>query len=190
MSSASLDQTANEPFHPDGPVTIPPAAAHGIAGAATTLMIPPKPPHIDQLFPHPALPPPANAPANSRNRSSICSDQDIGSQPRSLAHFPQLQRSQVRSRFALVFLIDNHASHQLLCISEMGASGVVIDAAYTTHCIYQRPAFEPPGHITHGNYNEHLGDERYVVPCCPYSSLALSALDVLVNFGPGCTAQK
>lgn len=60
----------------------------------------------------------------------------------------------------------------------MGASDAVIDAAYATHYAYQRPAFESPAHITHGNYNKHLGDERYVVPyCCPYSSLALSASD-------------
>lgn len=43
----------------------------------------------------------------------------------------------------------------------MGASDAVIDAAYATHYAYQRPAFESPAHITHGNYNKHLGDERY-----------------------------
>ena len=69
MSNASIDQTANIPFHrdpPDGPVTVPPAAAHGIAAysaeAAATMTVPPKPPHIDQLFHDPALPPSAICP--------------------------------------------------------------------------------------------------------------------------------
>jgi len=61
MSSASLDQ-----FHPDGPVTIPPAVAHGIAAASM-------PPYPTFLFLHPRMPPNI-----SRNRSNIdrCSDQD------------------------------------------------------------------------------------------------------------------
>ena len=64
MSSSEPDQTADRPFHrspPDAPVTIPPAAAHGITiyspEAAATMTVPPKPPHIDQLFYDPTLPP-------------------------------------------------------------------------------------------------------------------------------------
>jgi len=104
--------------------------------------------------------------AISWNRSSIdrCFDQDTGSQPRCLAHFLQFQGlSQVRSRLALVFLIDllySHASHHLICIWAMGANGPLIDAAYATHYEYMRPAFESPGPITHDNYNAHVGDQK------------------------------
>ncbi|KAF9222191.1 hypothetical protein BS17DRAFT_709500 [Gyrodon lividus] len=55
----------------------------------------------------------------------------------------------------------NHASHHLLAIWAMGAPGPVIDAAYVTHCKYQRPAFESPEHINRSNIYKHLGDERY-----------------------------
>ena len=84
-----------------------------------------------------------------------------------MAYLLQLQEvSQVRVHFALVCvtnLLYSHAAHHLLCIWAMGANGPLIDAAYATHCKYQRPAFESPGHISHGNYNKHLGDERYVI---------------------------
>ena len=56
----------------------------------------------------------------------------------------------------------------------MGASGAVIDAAYATHCEYQRPAFESPEDITRENFNKHLGDEGYVVPGTLRSTLASS----------------
>ncbi|KIJ67233.1 hypothetical protein HYDPIDRAFT_107965 [Hydnomerulius pinastri MD-312] len=57
----------------------------------------------------------------------------------------------------------SHASHHLLAIWAMGAAGPVIDAAYATHCEYQRPAFESPGRINHNNVYKHLGDERCVL---------------------------
>ena len=57
----------------------------------------------------------------------------------------------------------------------MGANGTLLNAAYKTHTVYQRPAFEPPkegeakeeqasrGVVDESNWKEHLGDERSVV---------------------------
>ncbi|KAG0704109.1 hypothetical protein DFH29DRAFT_802401 [Suillus ampliporus] len=55
----------------------------------------------------------------------------------------------------------NHVLHHLLAIWAMGASANIIWSAYETHCVYQRPAFESPSHITDHNFKEHLGDERF-----------------------------
>ncbi|KAL4064618.1 hypothetical protein J3A83DRAFT_4101231 [Scleroderma citrinum] len=158
-SPPEIDITADRPFHrdpPDDPVTIPPVAAHGIAiyspEAAATITVPPKPSHIDQLFHDPAPPP-----------SAICPQRFPGADPEST---DALIRTLVHNHISWNIFFNfrgfhNHAAHHLLSIWAMGASGAVIDAAYATHYEYQRQAFESPGHITHGNYSKHLGDERY-----------------------------
>ena len=38
----------------------------------------------------------------------------------------------------------SHATHHLLAIYAMGAPASLLDAAYHTHVVYQRPAFAPP----------------------------------------------
>ncbi|OSD00411.1 hypothetical protein PYCCODRAFT_1414510 [Trametes coccinea BRFM310] len=55
----------------------------------------------------------------------------------------------------------NHASHHLLALYHLGASGPNIEAAYGTHTSYQRPALPPTEPITEKNFHEHLGDEKY-----------------------------
>ncbi|KAH7914911.1 hypothetical protein BJ138DRAFT_1170289 [Hygrophoropsis aurantiaca] len=55
----------------------------------------------------------------------------------------------------------NHAAHHLLAIWALGASAPIIDAAYKTHCDYQRPAFESPHDINYKNFRDHLGDQKY-----------------------------
>ncbi|KAF8442905.1 hypothetical protein L210DRAFT_3611407 [Boletus edulis BED1] len=55
----------------------------------------------------------------------------------------------------------NHAAHHILAIWALGAPAPVIEAAYATHCEYQRPAFAAPGPINKQIFNKHLGDERY-----------------------------
>ncbi|KAL4080067.1 hypothetical protein V8B97DRAFT_1929857 [Scleroderma yunnanense] len=156
---SEIDTEAFQPFHrdpPDPPVTIPPAAAHGIAiyspEAAATMTVPPKLPHIDQFFHDPAPPP-----------SVICPQRFPGIDPKST---DALIRTLTHNHLSWHIFFNykgfhNHAAHHLLCIWSLGANGPVIDATYATHYEYQRPAFESPGHITHGNFRKHLGDERY-----------------------------
>jgi Questin oxidase-like len=43
----------------------------------------------------------------------------------------------------------------------MGASSELLDAAYETHKVYQRKAFQSPEPITTENFADHLGDKKY-----------------------------
>lgn len=57
----------------------------------------------------------------------------------------------------------------------MGADATLLKAAYQTHVVYQRPAFESPevdetkeqqtskGVINETNWKEHLGNEKFVL---------------------------
>lgn len=156
--SPELDQTADYPFHrkPEIPVVVPPTSAHGIspysAEAAATIQVPPKPPYMEQLFyvPKPPL-------------SAISPQRFPGADPESTdALIRTLSHNHVAWHIFFNYKgFHNHAPHHLLSIWAMGASGPVIDAAYATHCVYQRPAFESPGHVTHDNVHKHLDDERY-----------------------------
>ena len=42
------------------------------------------------------------------------------------------------------------------------ASAPLIEAAYDLNAIYQRPVISPPELVTAENFNDHVGDERYV----------------------------
>ena len=50
----------------------------------------------------------------------------------------------------------------MLAIYALGASPEIIEDAYSRHD-YLKPAFDSPEPITEKNFNEHLGDERYVL---------------------------
>ncbi len=56
---------------------------------------------------------------------------------------------------------DSHATHHLYAIYAMGADRKLLEAAYQTHVVYQRPAFESPEAIDDGNWKDHLADERW-----------------------------
>ncbi|KAI0076664.1 hypothetical protein K474DRAFT_1707993 [Panus rudis PR-1116 ss-1] len=55
----------------------------------------------------------------------------------------------------------NHAAHHILAIFAMGADRTLLNAAYQTHAVYQRPLLESPGPIDEKNWKEHIDDERY-----------------------------
>ncbi|KAL4072010.1 hypothetical protein J3A83DRAFT_4516649 [Scleroderma citrinum] len=68
----------------------------------------------------------------------------------------------------LRIIIHNHISWHILFsykqfhkIVPESHGGPVMDAAYATHYEYQRPAFESPVSITHGNHNRYLGNGRW-----------------------------
>ena len=74
----------------------------------------------------------------------------------------------------LKLLNDSHAAHHLLAIYAMGAPKKLLEAAYETHVVYQRPAFPSPEEpdtkpqgddfkkviIDEKNWKDYLGDER------------------------------
>ncbi|EKM48982.1 uncharacterized protein PHACADRAFT_202161 [Phanerochaete carnosa HHB-10118-sp] len=69
----------------------------------------------------------------------------------------------------------NHAAHHLLTIYTMGAPASLLNAAYHTHAVYLKPAFQPPETneeriareaaakvvIDDTNWKDYLGDDRY-----------------------------
>ena len=77
--------------------------------------------------------------------------------------------------------INSHAAHHLLAIYAMGAPKKLLEAAYETHVVYQKPSFPPPEEpdillrkaqakveediakviIDEKNWKDYLGDERY-----------------------------
>ncbi|KAG2072551.1 hypothetical protein BDR04DRAFT_1074096 [Suillus decipiens] len=77
----------------------------------------------------------------------------------------------------------NHAAHHLLAIWAMGASAKIIFSAYESHCVYQRPAFDSPSRITHHNFNEHLGDERFYSAYSDFFALELGKKGFARTFG-------
>jgi hypothetical protein len=54
----------------------------------------------------------------------------------------------------------SHAAHHVLAIYALGASAPVIDAAYQTHVVYQRPAVPSPAAITAETFHAHLGQSE------------------------------
>lgn len=56
----------------------------------------------------------------------------------------------------------SHVTHHSLALWALGAPKPLIDAAYERDLHMQRPAFESPEPITTDNFNDHLGDEKYV----------------------------
>lgn len=50
--------------------------------------------------------------------------------------------------------------HHLYAIYTLGATPDVLEAAYETHVVYQRPLFPSPSEVTESNWKKHLGDEK------------------------------
>ncbi|KAK7681710.1 hypothetical protein QCA50_015057 [Cerrena zonata] len=78
----------------------------------------------------------------------------------------------------------NHATHHLLAIYALGADAKLLNAAYQTHIIYQRPSFPSPGEITTANWKTHLGDETY------YQAYAAFFTELLLKEGPGAVVER
>jgi hypothetical protein len=55
----------------------------------------------------------------------------------------------------------SHASHHLLVLYALGASSDLLVAAYKAHEGQLRAAFPSPGEITHENYADHIGEEKW-----------------------------
>ncbi|KAG2121596.1 hypothetical protein DEU56DRAFT_984296 [Suillus clintonianus] len=165
--SSELDTNANMPFHRPGdePFQHPVGNmhAHGLAQyspeAAEAFSFPSKPESK-----HDALPPLFQTPQSPL--ASICPQRWPGIDTESTNMLLKVLEDN-HSRWHIFFNYRRfhkralHAVHHLLAIWAMGASAKIISSAYATHCIYQRPAFESPSRITHRNFNEHLGDERF-----------------------------
>jgi hypothetical protein len=52
--------------------------------------------------------------------------------------------------------------HHAIAIWSLGVDGAVIKAGYELHSKEQRPTYESPEPITESNFDEHLGDEKWV----------------------------
>ncbi|KAI0667401.1 hypothetical protein C8Q78DRAFT_982173 [Trametes maxima] len=72
----------------------------------------------------------------------------------------------------------NHASHHLVAIYALGAGGPLIDAAYQTHAVYMRPAFDSPEPITEKNVWLHLGKREFYNSYLEYFRTVLRIKDV------------
>ncbi|KAF8896871.1 hypothetical protein CPB84DRAFT_1781641 [Gymnopilus junonius] len=56
----------------------------------------------------------------------------------------------------------NHAAHRAIAAWSLGANSQAIQSAYEKDCSYEKPAFKSPEEITFENFNEYLGDDRYM----------------------------
>ncbi|KAG6372610.1 hypothetical protein JVT61DRAFT_7356 [Boletus reticuloceps] len=171
-SSSEYDPDSNRPFHRPGedPTHLPPEAltARGLADyspkTAATVGGPQTRPPLDKLFNAPPLPPSAFSP---RTFPGI-------DQASTQALIETLSDNHVRWHIFFNYKgFHNHAAHHILAIWALGAPGPVIEAAYATHCEYQRPAFAAPGPINKPTFNKHLGDERYYAGYLDYFSSEL-----------------
>ena len=54
----------------------------------------------------------------------------------------------------------SHATHHLFAIYALGADEALLKAAYATHTVYLKPAFDSPNEITESNWKDHMGDEK------------------------------
>ncbi|KAG6329703.1 hypothetical protein ID866_9387, partial [Astraeus odoratus] len=145
-----IDLNVARPFYrkPETPVTFPSTAADGNSEAATTVTVSP----FNQLFYDPTPPPSLISP----QRSAGISPESTETLVRLLVH------NHITWHIFFNYTgLHNHVPHHLLALWAMGACAPVLEASYTHHCEYQRPAFESPGHITQSNFYKHLGDERY-----------------------------
>ncbi|EDR02238.1 uncharacterized protein LACBIDRAFT_309882 [Laccaria bicolor S238N-H82] len=55
----------------------------------------------------------------------------------------------------------NHAAHTVIALWALGANEEILNAAYRYASSYLLPLFESPGLINEGNWETHLGDEKY-----------------------------
>ncbi|KAH9849117.1 hypothetical protein C2E23DRAFT_840918 [Lenzites betulinus] len=72
----------------------------------------------------------------------------------------------------------NHASHHLVAIYGLGASGPLIEAAYQTHVAYMRPAVESPESLDEKSVWTHLGKENFYSAYLEYFRAQLREKDV------------
>lgn len=176
--TSEYDPDAIRPFHRPGedPFHLSPESlsAHGLADyspkTAATVSGPVIHPPLDELFHPPPLPPSIFSPRTfpGVDRVSIeallkaLSDNHVRwhifFNYKGFHKYVTHRNVQV----SVFNLSRSHAAHHVLAIWALGAPGPVIEAAYATHCEYQRPAFASPTPINNHNLYKHLGDERYV----------------------------
>ena len=181
--SNESDHHSDKPYHRPGedPTHLPPEAltAHGFAEyspkTAATTSAPQTHPPLDSLFHAPPLPPSVFSPRTFPGideASTVALIKTLSDNHVRWHIFFNYKgfHKYVTHQNVLVSLFDtsrSHAAHHILAIWALGAPGPVIEAAYATHCEYQRPAFASPGSINKHNFYRHLGDERYVArPTC------------------------
>jgi hypothetical protein len=188
-SHSEYDPGSNRPFHRPGedPTHLRPEAltAHGVAEyslkTAATDCGPQTRPPLDSLFHAPTLPPSVFSPRTfpgidqTSTEALVRTLSDNHVRWHIFFNYKGFHKY-VSHRNVPVSLFDvsrSHAAHHMLAIWAMGAPGPVIEAAYATHCEYQRPAFAAPGPINNHNFYKHLGDERYVCRLTPRRTDAL-----------------
>ena len=176
--NSECDPDSNKPFHRPGedPTHLPPEAltAHGLADyspkTAATVCGPQTHPPLDTIFHAPPLPPSVFSPrtfpgineASTQALIKTLSDNHV--RWHIFFNYKGFHKYVMHQTMLISFfdISRSHAAHHLLAIWALGAPGPVIEAAYATHCKYQRPAFAAPGPINNHNLYKHLGDERYV----------------------------
>lgn len=57
----------------------------------------------------------------------------------------------------------SHAAHRAIAAWALGADPGSIRSGYKKDCGYEKAAFKSPQPITNSNFEEHLGDDRYVL---------------------------
>ena len=190
--SSEYDPESNKPYHRPGedPTHLPPEAltAHGITDyspkTAATLSAQTARPALDVLFHEPPLPPSVLSPRvfpgidASSTDALIKTLSDNHVRWHIFFNYKGFHKYVTRQKVQVsVFdMSRSHAAHHLLAIWSLGAPGPVIEAAYATHCEYQRPAFAAPGLINNHNFYKHLGDERYVGRSTPRRTPALMGI--------------
>ena len=176
IMSSTLSEDPAKPFHREGrdPSHLIPEAlsAHGLTDyspeTATTVSGPQVHPSLDALFHPPPLPVSILSPrtfpgvdkASTEALVKTLSDNHV--RWHIFFNYKGFHKY-VTDKNIQVSVFDlscSHVSHHMLAIWALGAPGPIIEAAYATHCEYQRPAFASPGSINVHNLYKHLGDER------------------------------
>lgn len=182
-SHSEYDPDSDRPFHRPGedPTHLRPEAltAHGLVDyspkTAATDCGPQTHPPLDRLFHAPPLPPSVLSPRTFPGIDQASTEALIRTLADNHVRWHIFFNYKGFHKYVMhqtvpVSLFDishSHAAHHVLAIWAMGAPGPVIEAAYATHCEYQRPAFASPGPINNRNFYKHLGDERYVARLTP-----------------------
>ncbi|TBU44557.1 hypothetical protein BD309DRAFT_862019 [Dichomitus squalens] len=114
--------------------------------------MPPRTTELDKFFPLPSEAPSNKAPVRLAGFSHKSGE----------ALAKALQDDHVKwHAFFNDFGFHNHASHHLVAIYALGANSTLIEAAYQTHVVYMRPAFESPEPVNATNFWKHLGKHDF-----------------------------
>ena len=202
--NSEYDPDADRPYHRPGqdPTHLQPQAltAHGLADyspkTAATVSGPQTHPPLDMLFHAPPLPPSMFSPrifpgideASTQALIKTLSDNHV--RWHIFFNYKGFHKY-VTHRNVPVSVFDisrSHAAHHILAIWALGAPRLVIEAAYGTHCEYQRPAFASPGPINSHNIYKHLGDERCVGRPIPQRAL-MTALPTATTLAISTTSR-